>query len=117
MPSDALRRKHLPWLDQWRIQAAEWRIDAGLHLDRYCELIPELRALVAAQPFHEHLRAQLIYALFRTGRRADALDMYRTTRSFLRDQLGIEPGIELRAVHQQILADDGLTQYERPVGF
>jgi DNA-binding SARP family transcriptional activator len=106
VPSDALRRDHLPWLQQWHCQAAEWRVDAGLQLGRHGELIPELRMLITAQPLREHLRAQLIYAQFRAYRRADALCEYRDVRRFLCDELGIEPGRELRILHAQILAGD-----------
>lgn len=106
VPSDTLRRDHLPWLRQWHWQAVEWRVDAGLRLGWHGELIPELHTLITAQPFREHLRAQLLYALFLAGRRADALREYQATRRFLRDELGMEPGRALRAAHEQILADD-----------
>jgi Bacterial transcriptional activator domain/AAA ATPase domain len=65
-----------------------------------------LEAAVAEQPFREHLRGQLILALYRCGRQAEALDAYRSARRTLVEEIGVEPGPELRALHQAILAQD-----------
>src|SRR6266436_5642771 len=78
--------------DRKRSAALEARIDADLALGRHRELVPELQALVAARPFREHLLAQLLLALYRSGRQADALDEYRRGADRLRNELGLEPG-------------------------
>jgi DNA-binding SARP family transcriptional activator/DNA-binding beta-propeller fold protein YncE len=84
----------------------EDRIDADLALGRAAELVPELRELVAEQPLRERLRGQLMTALYRTGRQADALAVYRDTRRTLDERLGIEPGPELKELERAILRQD-----------
>ena len=74
----------------------------GLHND----IVPELEALVAQQPARERRAAQLMLALYRCGRQADALEVYRSLRTVLRDELGLEPGPDLRALEQAILRQD-----------
>ncbi len=81
----------------------ERRIEADLADGRDAELVAELQELVAAHPLRERLRAQLMLALYRAGRQADALAVYRDTRSFLADELGLEPGEELRRLQRQML--------------
>ena len=81
----------------------ERRIEADLADGRDAELVAELQQLVATHPLRERLRAQLMLALYRAGRQADALAVYRDTRSFLADELGLEPGEELRRLQQQML--------------
>jgi DNA-binding SARP family transcriptional activator len=103
-PSALLRDRELPRLEQLRLQAAEDRIDAALHLDRPGDLIPELRDLIARHPLREHPHAQLMLALDRSGRRAEALDAYQHARQVLSTDLGVEPGPELRDAQQRILA-------------
>ena len=83
-------------LEELRLGAQEDRIEAGLALGRHAELVPELEALVVAHPLRERLRAQLMLALYRAGRQADALGVYRDTRRLLSGELGIEPTAELR---------------------
>jgi DNA-binding SARP family transcriptional activator/sugar lactone lactonase YvrE len=89
------------WLD-----AVGSRIDADLTRGRHAELVTELRALVRAHPLREGLRAQLMLALYRSGRQAEALDVYTDTRRVLNDQLGLEPGPALQRLQQQILVQD-----------
>ena len=79
-------------LEELRLQALEDRVDANLALGRHHALVPELRELVDQHPLRERLRAQLMVALYRGGRQADALEVYREGRRTLRDELGIEPG-------------------------
>src|SRR5581483_2535714 len=74
VPSDLLRRHQVPVLEQLRLQALEWRADAGLQLGRHAELVPELQALAAGHPLREHFHAQLMLALMRCGRQAEALE-------------------------------------------
>ena len=86
--------------------ALEERIEADLALGRHAELVAELEALVAAHPLRERPRAQLMLALYRSGRQADALAAYRAARDTLVEELGIEPGPELKALEAAILRQD-----------
>src|SRR4051812_1985992 len=93
-------------LEGLRLVALEAAVEAELALGRHAELIPELKFLVKRHPVSEHLRAQLMLALYRAGRQAEALGIYRAGRRVLVDQLGIEPGEELRGLERAILAQD-----------
>ena len=84
----------------------EDRIEADLRLGRHRELVAELEGLVREQPLRERLWAQLMLALYRSGRQADALLAYQRARSVLVEELGIDPGAELRRLHAAILAQD-----------
>ena len=86
--------------------ALEDRVDADLALGRGAELVAELEALVDEQPLRERLRGQLLLALYRSGRQADALEAYQAARRALVGELGIEPGPRLRELHQAILEQD-----------
>jgi DNA-binding SARP family transcriptional activator/DNA-binding beta-propeller fold protein YncE len=94
------------WLDELRLSAVEDRIEADLLLGRQFELVPELTALVAEYPLRERLRAQLMVALYRTGRQSDALQAYREARCLLAGELGIDPGPELQGLEKAILVHD-----------
>jgi DNA-binding SARP family transcriptional activator len=104
--SETLRRLHLPRLEDQRLGALEARIDAELGLGLHGELTGELHGLVDEQPLRERFRAQLMLALYRCGRQAEALEVYRSTWRLLSDELGIQPGAELRRLEQVILAED-----------
>ncbi|GAA4614200.1 BTAD domain-containing putative transcriptional regulator [Actinoallomurus liliacearum] len=104
--SDTLRREEAGRLTEMRASAIERRVDADLRLGRHLELIGELTALVAAHPFREEFRAQLMLALYRAGRRADALEAYRDARAVLTRELGVEPGPRLRRLEQAVLTAD-----------
>lgn len=106
VPSESLRQECTPRLEQSRLQAFEDRIEADLWLCRHDRLVPELRELTTAHPLREGFRAQLMLALARGGRHAEALDVYQDTRRTLVAELGIEPGPELRELQQRILAGD-----------
>jgi predicted ATPase/DNA-binding SARP family transcriptional activator len=93
-------------LEELRLGALEARIDADLALGRHAELVPELEALAAEHPLRERLRGQLMLALYRAGRQADALEVYRQTRETLVDQLGIDPSPELQELERSILTQD-----------
>jgi ABC-type transport system substrate-binding protein/DNA-binding SARP family transcriptional activator len=93
-------------LAQLRAEVVEDRIDADLALGRHTALISELEALVAAQPLRERPYQQLMIALYRSGRQADALAVYRRARRTLVDELGIEPGQPLRQTERAILRQD-----------
>ena len=102
--SQALALSEMPRLAELRLQAAELRIDAELRLGRHGAVIAELQRLAAAHPLREHLHALLMLALYRDGRRAEALAAYQHARRVLVDELGAEPGAELRELHRQILS-------------
>jgi peptide/nickel transport system substrate-binding protein len=93
-------------LEELRLSALEERIDADLTLERQAELVPELTTLIRAQPLRERLRGQLMLALYRSGRQADALAAYRDGQQLLDEQLGLEPGPELKQLQHQILSHD-----------
>jgi DNA-binding SARP family transcriptional activator len=93
-------------LDQSRLVAQERRIDADLRLGRHVELIAELIHLIARHPQHEGLHSQAMLALYRSGRQAAALDVYRRLRQRLIDELGVEPSPQLQRMHQAMLAVD-----------
>jgi DNA-binding SARP family transcriptional activator len=90
-------------LEEARLSAIEDRAEADLRLGRHADLIGELHALVAANPLRERLIGELILALYRTGRQAEALDVYRVARERLADDLGIDPSPELRSLETAIL--------------
>jgi DNA-binding SARP family transcriptional activator/predicted ATPase len=89
-----------------RVAAVELQIDARLALGGHAEVIGQLEALIAEHPFRERLRAQLMLALYRTDRQADALQAYQDARRKLVEELGIEPGERLRELERAILAQD-----------
>jgi DNA-binding SARP family transcriptional activator len=93
-------------LEEIRLAAVELRIDADLELGRYDELVGELEALVAAHGLRERLRMQLMTALYRSGRQAEALHVYRDARRALVDGLGIEPSTPLQELERAILRHD-----------
>ena len=93
-------------LDEQRLSALEQRIAADLELGRHAQLVPELEGLVREHPLRERLRGQLMLALYRCGRQAEALDVYRTGRRLLDEELGLEPGEELRRLERAILNHD-----------
>jgi DNA-binding SARP family transcriptional activator len=104
--SDVLVLREVPRLEELRLRAAETLSDAGLHLGRHREVIADLERLAAANPLRERLHALHMLALYRDGRQAEALRIYQRAHQLLIDELGSEPGIELRRLHQQILAAD-----------
>ena len=93
-------------LEELRLAALEARIDADLALGRHDELTAELEQLAADHPLRERLHGQLMLALYRCGRQADALAAYRHVRDLLADELGVDPGEPLRRLHASILAHD-----------
>ncbi|WP_208876492.1 AfsR/SARP family transcriptional regulator [Streptomyces armeniacus] len=102
-------------LDELRLGALEERIDVDLRLGRHGELLGELTALTMEHPFRERMWAQLMLALYRCGRRADALQSYRQVRDILAEETGLEPGQKLRDLHQTILTE-GPESPENPDG-
>ena len=90
-------------LDELHLTAQEERIDCDLALGRHRDLVPELQTLVAQHPLRERLRGQLMLALYRSGRQAEALAAYRDARRALVEDLGIEPGPELQQLEHDVL--------------
>jgi DNA-binding SARP family transcriptional activator len=93
-------------LTEMRLQARELRIEADLALARHAEAVTELLQLIAAHPVRERLYALLMLALYRCGRRAEALAAYRAARDVLAREIGADPGPELQSLQQQVLRDD-----------
>jgi YVTN family beta-propeller protein len=93
-------------LEEARVCAQEDRVEADLLLGRHREVVSELEPLVRAHPHRERLLGELMLALYRSGRQTEALEVYRRGRRALRDELGLEPGAELRALEQRIIAQD-----------
>ena len=93
-------------LEELRLAATEQRIEAELELGQHSRLVSELESLVADHPLREQLRGQLMVALYRSGRHADALEVYRRGRQLLRDELGLEPSPFLAQLERQILSHD-----------
>jgi DNA-binding SARP family transcriptional activator len=90
-------------LEELRVVALEQRIEADLELGRHGEVVGELEALVEQHPLRETFRRQLMLALYRSGRQAEALEAYQAARTRFVDELGIEPGPELRNLQSEIL--------------
>jgi DNA-binding SARP family transcriptional activator/class 3 adenylate cyclase len=93
-------------LEELRVSALELRLDADLALGRHDELVGELQSLIAQHPLRERLRGQLMLALYRSGRQAEALETFRDTRAALRDELGIDPSPALQELERAILLQD-----------
>ena len=93
-------------LEELRLAALEDRASAELDIGGGADLIAELEALVSAHPLRERLWAQLMTALYRSGRQGDALQSYQRARAALVEELGVEPGDELQNLHAMVLAHD-----------
>ena len=102
-------------LEDLRVLALEERIEADLALGRHSALCPELESLVMEHPLRERLRGQLMLALYRSGRQAQALEAYRAGRSLLVAELALEPGPELRHLELAILEQDEALEPPRPI--
>jgi YVTN family beta-propeller protein len=112
---EAWAQSEIGRLEDLRLATVEDRIDVELQLGMQARLVSELEALVGEHPLRERLRAQLLVALYRSGRQAEALEAYSEARRRLVDELGIEPGRELQELQRRILAQDpGLGPVDRP---
>jgi DNA-binding SARP family transcriptional activator len=100
-------------LEEMRLTARELRIDAELMLGRHSDLVGELEALVAEHPLRERLRGQLMLSLYRSGRQAEALGVYRKARAELVLEFGLEPSNSLRELQRGILTQDPSLDLER----
>jgi DNA-binding SARP family transcriptional activator/tetratricopeptide (TPR) repeat protein len=106
VPSDTLHRDDVPALQEQRLAALELRIRADLELGAHAEVIGELRTLTAEHPFRERFWADLMLALYRSSRQADALQVYRELDVMLAKELGLRPGEQVRQLHGAILRND-----------
>ncbi|MFI1500666.1 BTAD domain-containing putative transcriptional regulator [Streptomyces platensis] len=104
--TDPLAEYERPHLEESRLSVLEERIDADLALGRHGELIAELIELTTVHPLRERLRGQLMTALYRCDRQADALAVFQEGRQALAESLGIDPGPTLRNLHQAVLVND-----------
>jgi predicted ATPase/DNA-binding SARP family transcriptional activator len=104
---EGFAREEIARLEEERLRAVEMKAEAELALGHHAELAGELRALVAANPLRERLRGHLMLALYRSGRQGEALRVFQEGRGLLADELGVDPGPELRELHQQILLQAG----------
>jgi DNA-binding SARP family transcriptional activator len=101
-------------LQELRLAAVALRIEADLALGRHAVLVAELESLVAEYPLRERFHAQLMLALYRSGRQAEALAAYRAARDRLIDEVGIEPGPELHELERRLLAQDPALELDAP---
>ncbi|MEW1824183.1 BTAD domain-containing putative transcriptional regulator [Streptomyces sp. NPDC088196] len=115
IPSDELARvaEHI---DEERLAATESFIELELALGRHHQLIAETARLVGENPLRERFRGQLMLALHRSGRQAEALEIYRQGRTLLMDELGLQPGEDLRRLEQAILTEDASLRLEHSSG-
>jgi DNA-binding SARP family transcriptional activator len=112
--SESIRQHEVPRLTEERLRVLERRIDRDLELGHAAELAAELSELTARYPTRERFWAQRMLALFQSGRQADALACYQDVRDRLIDELGVEPGPELRDLHDAILRNDTGLESAKP---
>lgn len=106
-------------LDDLRLAAEEDRIESELALGQHAAVVPQLEALIEQHPLRERFRGQLMVALYRSGRQAEATELYRRTRALLVEELAMEPGYELQRINRAILNQDpalASSPSERPPG-
>ena len=104
--SESLHRDVVPRITEDWVRATERYCDSGLALGRHDELVGSLRVLTAKYPYHERLWQHLMVALYRCGRRGDALAVYTEMGDHLRDTLGVDPCAEIRSLHLAMLRDE-----------
>ncbi|GGK73994.1 AfsR/SARP family transcriptional regulator [Mangrovihabitans endophyticus] len=107
VPAGRVLRTDAMGLEEARMRVLEQRLGADLALGRHAVLIPELRVLVAQNPMHENLCAMLMVAFHRSGAAWRALQVFRTLRAALFEELGVEPSARLQRLHQEVLAGEG----------
>jgi DNA-binding SARP family transcriptional activator/class 3 adenylate cyclase len=111
---ESFARTPIERLEEIRLAALERRIEAELALGRHGKLVGELQDLVSEHPLREPFRAQLMLALYRSGRQADALETYRRTRQALNEDFGLEPSPTLQKLERRILTQDPSLELEQP---
>ena len=113
---EAFAQHEIGRLEELRLNALIERLDVDLALGRHVDLVGELETLVAQHPLQERLRGQLMLALYRCGRQAEALNVYQDARHTLVEELGIEPGEALQRLEQSILTHDSASNCRHPNG-
>jgi class 3 adenylate cyclase/DNA-binding SARP family transcriptional activator len=103
---ETFAQEEIARLEEFHLTLAEERAEAKLAIGAHAEMVAELEGLVRAHPLRERLRAQLMLALYRSGRQAQALETYREGRELLVEELGLEPSPLLRGVHASILRQE-----------
>jgi SARP family transcriptional regulator, regulator of embCAB operon len=103
VPSGVVHREEVPRLDEEQLRVVERVFDLEVALGHRREVLPELLSAARTHPGHERFREQLIEALYRTGRRGEALNEYRRVKRYLRDELGVDPGPALKRLELQVL--------------
>lgn len=114
---DPFRSHEVSRLEEARISALEDRFEADLALGHHAHLAAEIEAVAADHPLRERLRGQLMLALYRSGRQAEALEVFRRTREMLGEELGIDPGHTLQQLHEDVLHQEPSLEWfpsERP---
>jgi DNA-binding SARP family transcriptional activator/tetratricopeptide (TPR) repeat protein len=106
VPCEQLAGQYGARLEELRLRALEDRIEADLYCGQAADVLGELRTLIAAEPLRERLYLLLMRALYLAGRQSDALLAFHQARRVLADEMGVDPGTELRQLHQQILDQD-----------
>lgn len=114
LASEPFARQAIPRLEERRLTVLEEQIEADLALGRHAGLVSDLTDLLSDNPYRERLYAQLMLALYRSGRQAEALAAYQRAKAKLNDELGIDPGPDLRHLHTAILRQDAALQHPAP---
>jgi len=107
-------RAEIARLEEQRLAALEMRVEADLAAGGHAAVVSEVRQLLAEYPTRERLAAQLMLALYRSGRQSEALEVYRKARDVLVGELGVEPGPELQRLHEALLAQDPSLELQTP---
>ncbi|MEU3855247.1 BTAD domain-containing putative transcriptional regulator [Streptomyces sp. NPDC029554] len=113
VPGPFAHKESMRLMEQ-RMNVLEERLELNLRLGRHADVVAELTALCAEYPLREQLHALLMLALYRCGRQAEALSVYQDARKVLVDELGVEPGPQLREIHSQLLAESPLLAFPEP---
>jgi DNA-binding SARP family transcriptional activator len=114
VPDGPIIALHRIELEETRFGVVEERIETGLRLGRHRELLTELRTLVDTHPMHENVQAQLMIALYRSGRQAQAIEMFHRLRGLLRDKFGLDPVPRMQRLYEAILVADPMLLVPAP---
>lgn len=105
---------YVTWLEETRLECLELKMEASLASGQHRQVVGQLYRLAAEYPLRETFHSQLMLALYRSERRADALASFHVARQILRDQLGLEPGRTMRSLHRAILTADDRLEIREP---
>lgn len=116
VPSESLRSQEVPLLEEERLDVLEQCFNVELRLGRHAELVRQLQMVTEEHPLRERFSGQLMVALYRSGRQAEAFAVFQKVKQALAEQLGVDPGVELRGLYQAILTGDPAVSPPRPPG-